>query len=121
MRWRMIAALVAMNDVLLTRVYGTIPSLPDSDNWVGKLLALVASLAISALGVFGWRSPTPASAQFSSRTGLHNGVHDMTAWHWAPRHCQEKGRESEPRRQHPSELTAAHRCSHGSSEPGPYS
>lgn len=57
-RWLLIAALlVAINDALLTGVYGTMPNLlPDSDwNWQGKLLALVATLAIAALPIFGWR------------------------------------------------------------------
>src|SRR3546814_11366948 len=45
-RWLLIAALlVAINDALLTRVYGTMPDLlPDSDwNWQGKLLTLARS------------------------------------------------------------------------------
>jgi uncharacterized protein len=57
-RWLIIAVLlVAINDGLLTRLYGTIPDLlPDSDlNWQGKLLALAATLAIAALPMFGWR------------------------------------------------------------------
>lgn len=51
------AALVLLNDLLLTRAYGLIPSvLPDSDwNWQGKILALIATLAIAALPAFGWR------------------------------------------------------------------
>jgi len=57
-RWLLISVLlVAINDALLTRVYGTMPNLlPDSDwNWQGKLLALAATLAIAALPTFGWR------------------------------------------------------------------
>jgi len=57
-RWLLIAALlVAINDGLLTRVYGTMPNLlADSDwNWQGKLLALAATLAIATLPRFGWR------------------------------------------------------------------
>ena len=57
-RWLLIAALlVALNDALLTQLYGTIPNLlPESDwNWQGKLLALAASLAVAALPLFGWR------------------------------------------------------------------
>ncbi len=57
-RWLLVAALlVAINDGLLTRLYGTIPDLlPDADlNWQGKLLALAATLAIAALPMFGWR------------------------------------------------------------------
>lgn len=56
--WLLIAALlVAINDALLTRLYGLIPRLfPDADwNWQGKLLALAATLAIAALPMFGWR------------------------------------------------------------------
>ncbi|MDP8913635.1 MAG: CPBP family intramembrane metalloprotease [Pseudomonadota bacterium] len=57
-RWLLIAALlVAINDTLLTRVYGTMPNLlPESDwNWQGKLLAFAATLAIATLPMFGWR------------------------------------------------------------------
>lgn len=57
-RWLFLAAaLVALNDVLLTRAYGTIPNLvPGSDwNWQGKVLALVATLIVAALPSFGWR------------------------------------------------------------------
>jgi len=56
-RWLLFAAaLVAINDLLLTRFYGLVPSLvPDLDrNWEGMLLALAATLAIAALPVFGW-------------------------------------------------------------------
>jgi len=51
------AALVLLNDLLLTRVHGLIPVLwPESDwNWEGKLLALVATLVIAAHPAFGWR------------------------------------------------------------------
>ncbi len=57
-RWLLVAALlVAVNDALLTRIYGVVPDLlPDSAwNWQGKLLALAATLAIAALPAFGWR------------------------------------------------------------------
>jgi hypothetical protein len=56
-RWLLIAVLlVAINDALLTRVYGTIPNLLDGDwNWQGKLLALAGSLVIATLPIFGWR------------------------------------------------------------------
>lgn len=57
-RWLAVAALlVLLNDLLLTRAYGLLPSLlPDSDwNWEGKILALAATLAIAALPAFGWR------------------------------------------------------------------
>ncbi|WP_296719326.1 CPBP family intramembrane glutamic endopeptidase [Erythrobacter sp.] len=56
--WLVVAtALVFANDAMLTRVYGLIPDLlPDSDwNWQGKLMALVLSLGVAALGLFGWR------------------------------------------------------------------
>jgi membrane protease YdiL (CAAX protease family) len=57
-KWLFVAAgLVFLNDLLLTRAYGLIPSLvPHSEwNWDGKLLALAATLAIAALPAFGWR------------------------------------------------------------------
>lgn len=57
-RWLLIAALlVAINDALLTRGYGTFPDLLAGShwNWQGKLLALAATLAIAALPAFGWR------------------------------------------------------------------
>ncbi len=57
-RWLIVAAaLVLLNDLLLTRAYGLLPALlPDSDwNWEGKILALAATLAIAALPAFGWR------------------------------------------------------------------
>lgn len=55
--WLGVAALlVAVNDALLTRGYGTLPRLIGGDwNWQGKLLALAATLAIAALPAFGWR------------------------------------------------------------------
>ena len=58
LRWLVIAALlVVLNDILLTRGYGALPGLlPASDwNWQGKILALLASLAVAALPYFGWR------------------------------------------------------------------
>ena len=56
-RWLIVAALlVAVNDALLTRVYGVLPDLIGGDwNWQGKLLALGATLIIAALPAFGWR------------------------------------------------------------------
>lgn len=65
-RWLLAAAaLVALNDVLLTRGYGLVPDLlPASDwNWQGKLLALAATLAIAALPAFGWRASGLTLAQ----------------------------------------------------------
>ena len=56
--WLLVAALlVAANDALLTRMYGTVPDLlAGSDwNWQGKVLALVATLAIAAHPMFTWR------------------------------------------------------------------
>ncbi|MEE4348860.1 MAG: CPBP family intramembrane glutamic endopeptidase [Pacificimonas sp.] len=57
-RWLLAAAaLVLLNDALLTNGYGLFPSLlPASDwNWQGKLLALGGTLAIASLPAFGWR------------------------------------------------------------------
>lgn len=56
-RWLLIAALlVAVNDVLLSRAYGSLPDLIGGDwNWQGKLLALAATLAIAASPAFGFR------------------------------------------------------------------
>ncbi|MBN8845864.1 MAG: CPBP family intramembrane metalloprotease [Sphingomonadales bacterium] len=56
-RWLLIAALlVALNDVFLTNAYGLLPEMIGGNrNWQGKLLALVATLAIAALPLFGWR------------------------------------------------------------------
>lgn len=57
LRWLVIAALlVAINDALLTNLYGLLPDLVGgSRNWQGKLLALAATLAIAASPAFGWR------------------------------------------------------------------
>lgn len=58
LRWLLVAAaLVFVNDALLTSGYGLIPNLlPQGDwNWQGKALALVATLLIASLPVFGWR------------------------------------------------------------------
>jgi membrane protease YdiL (CAAX protease family) len=58
LRWLLVAAaLLFINDLLLTRAYGLIPSvLSDSDwNWEGKILALLATLVIAALPAFDWR------------------------------------------------------------------
>ena len=56
-RWLLIAALlVAVNDFFLTRGYGLLPTFVHGEwNWQGKILALVATLAIAALPSFGWR------------------------------------------------------------------
>lgn len=58
LRWLLIAAaLVLMNDLLLTRAYGLAPNLIAGAhwNWQGKILALCATLAVAALPTFGWR------------------------------------------------------------------
>ncbi|MGV9009676.1 CPBP family intramembrane glutamic endopeptidase, BDIM_20840 family [Brevundimonas sp.] len=57
-RWLLVAALlVFVNDAMLTNVYGLLPDVfPGSDwNWQGKILALIATLAIAALPAFGWK------------------------------------------------------------------
>ncbi len=58
LRWLLVAAgLVLLNDALLTRVYHLAPNLiPGHWNWLGKILALTATLAIAALPAFGWRA-----------------------------------------------------------------
>lgn len=57
-RWLLVAAgLVLLNDALLTRAYRLLPDLIGGDwNWQGKILALLATLAIAALPAFGWRA-----------------------------------------------------------------
>jgi membrane protease YdiL (CAAX protease family) len=75
LRWLLVAALlVAINDALLTRVYGTAPDLlAGSDlNWQGKVLALVATLAIAAHRKITWRKVglTLAHAPGSLRAAL---------------------------------------------------
>lgn len=56
-RWLLVAALlVALNDFLLTRGYGSLPRLIEGEwNWQGKVLALAATLVIAARPAFGWR------------------------------------------------------------------
>lgn len=57
-RWLLAAAaLVLLNDFLLTRGYGMLPRLlPRTEwNWQGKILALLATLVVAALPAFGWR------------------------------------------------------------------
>ncbi|WP_297513962.1 CPBP family intramembrane glutamic endopeptidase [uncultured Caulobacter sp.] len=58
--WRWLgaaAALVVLNDALLTRVYHLAPNLiPGHWNWQGKILALTATLAVASLPAFGWRA-----------------------------------------------------------------
>jgi uncharacterized protein len=70
LRWLLVAAaLVLMNDLLLTRAYGLAPDLiPGAHwNWQGKILALCATLAVAALPAFGWRRSglTPVQAPAS--------------------------------------------------------
>jgi membrane protease YdiL (CAAX protease family) len=56
-RWLVVAAaLVSVNNLLLSRFYRLVPDLVGGEwNWTGKLLALAATLAIAALPIFGWR------------------------------------------------------------------
>lgn len=52
------AALVLLNDALLTRGYHLLPDLlPHGDwNWQGKAMALAATLIVAALPAFGWKA-----------------------------------------------------------------
>ena len=70
-RWLLVAAaLVAINDALLTGVYGMLPDLIGGErNWQGKLLALAATLAIAALPAFGWRRTGLTFAQAPGSLG----------------------------------------------------
>ena len=56
-QWLLAAlVLVILNDALLTNLYGLLPNLvPGNWNWQGKLLALLASLAIAAHPAIGRR------------------------------------------------------------------
>ena len=73
-RWLAVAAgLVFLNDLFLTNAYGLIPdALPGQWNWQGKVLALVATLAIAAAPRFGWRQAgiTLQQAPGSQRASL---------------------------------------------------
>jgi len=64
-RWLLVAALlVAVDDALLTRAYGSLPDLVGGAwNWQGKLLALAATLAIAALPAFGFSRVGLTTAQ----------------------------------------------------------
>jgi uncharacterized protein len=58
LRWLFAAAaLVLLNDALLTRGYGLLPRLlPGVErNWQGQALALLATMALASLPVFGWK------------------------------------------------------------------
>jgi membrane protease YdiL (CAAX protease family) len=58
LRWLLVAAaLVLLNDFLLTCGYGALPRLiPHAQwNWQGKVLALAATLAVASLPAFGWK------------------------------------------------------------------
>ncbi len=56
-RWLLVAvALVALNNLLLSRGYGLIPDWAGGErNWTGKVLALAGTLVIASLPMFGWR------------------------------------------------------------------
>lgn len=57
-KWLLVAlGLYLLNDILLTRGLGIFPQiLPDAQwNWQGKLLALIATLAVASLPQFGWK------------------------------------------------------------------
>ena len=74
-RWLLTAAaLVVVNDALLTRRYRLVLSivLGLEWNWQGKLCAPVATLAFATLPMFGWR-----------RSGLTTGAGARSS----PRHC----------------------------------
>jgi membrane protease YdiL (CAAX protease family) len=79
LRWLAVAAgLVLLNDLLLTNAYGLLPDLlPKGDyNWQGKLLALLATLAVASLPAFGWRecgltlNQAPGSLRSASLVGV---------------------------------------------------
>lgn len=55
-RWLLVAAgLVLLNNLLLARFYGLVPDFVGGDrNWIGKSFALVGTLAIASLPMFGW-------------------------------------------------------------------
>lgn len=57
-RWLLVAVgLILLNDALLTSFYGALPDVIGGErNWQGKLLALVASIAIASTAWFGWRA-----------------------------------------------------------------
>lgn len=80
-RWLVIAAmLVLVNDALLTRFYGAVPDpLSGSWNWTGKLLALIVSLLIAALPLFGWRRSGITLSQERAGRGVTYAVIAVTA------------------------------------------
>jgi membrane protease YdiL (CAAX protease family) len=54
-RWLLVGVgLVLLNNLLLSRFYGLIPSVGEW-NWIGKALALAGTLAIASRPMFGWR------------------------------------------------------------------
>lgn len=78
-RWLLIAAaLVFLNDLLLTSAYGLLPDLLQTSNWnwQGKALALVATLTVAALPAVGWRQSglTLHQAPGSLKTALSVAV-----------------------------------------------
>ncbi|MCU0649518.1 MAG: CPBP family intramembrane metalloprotease [Gemmatimonadaceae bacterium] len=57
-RWLLLASgLVVLNDMLLTNVYGLLPTFIGAGdyNWQGKLLGLGATVAVASTSAFGWR------------------------------------------------------------------
>ncbi|MGX7895343.1 CPBP family intramembrane glutamic endopeptidase, BDIM_20840 family [Tsuneonella sp. HG222] len=64
-RWLLAAlGLVLLNDALLTNLYGLLPDVVGGNwNWQGKLLALLASLAVAASPAFGLRAVGVTSRQ----------------------------------------------------------
>lgn len=77
-RWLLAAAgLMAVNDALLTNLYGRLPDMIGGDwNWQGKALALAATLAIAALPAVGWKAsgltlrPAPGSLKAAAPVAL---------------------------------------------------
>lgn len=75
------SALVAINDFLLTRGWGLLPDLAgDSNwNWMGKIIALVASLVIAAHPAIGWSRAGLTFRQNPNGRGLTYAVMALTA------------------------------------------
>jgi membrane protease YdiL (CAAX protease family) len=82
-RWLCIAAaLVVLEDVLLTGAYGLLPALVPWGryNWQGKLLALAGTIAVASTPAFGWRASgltlrqAPGSRRFAMVTAAVYGA-----------------------------------------------